>query len=45
MKKCPIPNVRISYSKEEMTPEEERNIIARALIILFQLDTKIELLK
>ncbi len=38
--KCKKPNLRITFSDEVLPPEEERRLIARALVILFQLDTK-----
>lgn len=40
---CVKPKIIISYSDEVLTPEEDRELIARALIILFQLDSKMDI--
>jgi len=37
---CVKPKFKITYSDEKTSPEEERKLIAQALIVLFQLDTK-----
>ena len=36
------PTDTITYSDKVLPPEEEKRLIAKALVVLFQLDTKLD---